>query len=117
MTCENCIHCDVCEEHGMKWSGGILCYNFKDKSRFVELPCSIGSTVYEIVPECEGISCPFNGGYGTDRCKSTLLNKNYDLCKAYIHERKFSFCDKDRIGKDIFLTREEVEKVFNRDMV
>lgn len=48
--CEKCIHGDVCnirdcheegDEEALKW-----CSNHKPKSRFVELPCEVGQTVY-----------------------------------------------------------------------
>ena len=42
--CFDCIHypvCNNCEK---------ICAEFKDNSRFVELPCSLGDTAYMIVP-------------------------------------------------------------------
>ena len=50
--CEKCIHKEVCnirdcheegDEEALKW-----CSNHKPKSRFVELPCEVGQTVYSI---------------------------------------------------------------------
>lgn len=42
MACEDCIHYDIC-----LGAFGVLvsrvCDSFKDKSKFIELPCSIGS--------------------------------------------------------------------------
>ena len=39
MTCEDCIHFEVCcyVDRGLP-----ICDSFKDKSKFIELPCSIG---------------------------------------------------------------------------
>lgn len=62
-TCKDCIHYEVCKtEKGSTvfYREGLLSstYNqvdkicgalFKDRSRFVELPCKVGDTVYEIV--------------------------------------------------------------------
>lgn len=47
MTCEDCIHYDIC-----LGAFGVLvsrvCDSFKDKSKFIELPCSIGDyCIYE----------------------------------------------------------------------
>lgn len=44
-TCEDCMHFEVCcyVVNNMP-----ICDSFKDKSKFLELPCSIGDTVYEI---------------------------------------------------------------------
>ena len=64
MTCKDCIHVEVCEdltkaklspkraeellpvlrEHGK------TCKHFKNRSRFVELPCVVGEYVYVIEP-------------------------------------------------------------------
>lgn len=50
MTCEKCIHSCVCETYvtyGGEWRAE-KCDDFKPKSRFVELPCEVGQTVYFI---------------------------------------------------------------------
>ena len=48
MTCKDCIHYDVCkaleEQVGMIDARQCGCY--KDKSRFIELPCKVGDTAY-----------------------------------------------------------------------
>ena len=51
MTCKDCIHFESCkslyETHGEGLSGdSYVCDFFKDRSRFVELPCKVGDTVY-----------------------------------------------------------------------
>ena len=43
--CENCIHYELCSEY---YYVGDLCGGFKDNSKFVELPCSLGDTAYII---------------------------------------------------------------------
>lgn len=65
-TCENCIHYDLCSKY---FYVGELCGGFKDKSKFIELPCPIGDTVYEIktfVDEdlCDGCQYYYEGGFG-----------------------------------------------------
>ena len=42
-SCKDCVHVDVCEEYGEVFSliKGGKCSLFKDRSRFVELPCDI----------------------------------------------------------------------------
>ncbi len=45
MTCKDCIHYSVCfitDEDVEKEVGKFGCDDFKDKSRFVELPCNVG---------------------------------------------------------------------------
>lgn len=75
-----------------------------EQGTLIELPCKVGTVLYEIVPKCKsGLSCPYNGGFGTSRCKNG--------CGAYINETKFTFLSmRELIGKSLFLTREEAEK-------
>lgn len=49
--CENCIHYELCSSISLKKIGISLisqdeCCGYKDRSRFVELPCKLGDTVY-----------------------------------------------------------------------
>ena len=41
-TCKDCLHGDVC----FTVLNSMLCQHFKDRSRFVELPCKVGDRVY-----------------------------------------------------------------------
>lgn len=48
MTCRDCIHCNICAINGIDventtFKKNLCCGEFKDKSRFVELPCDIKS--------------------------------------------------------------------------
>ena len=45
MTCEDCIHYDVCGFNEYK-DFNEICSFFKDKSRIIELPCKVGDMVY-----------------------------------------------------------------------
>ena len=52
MTCKDCIHYDICL--GAFWAlVGRVCDSFKDKSKFIELPCSVGDTVFITREEAE----------------------------------------------------------------
>lgn len=50
MTCKDCIHYEVCNALDESGQVKILvpsqCGYFKDKSKYIELPCIIGDTVY-----------------------------------------------------------------------
>ena len=59
MTCKDCIHYEACREYDRAFWGHTSnkhsdlinakpedCPYFKDRSRFVELPCKLGDTVY-----------------------------------------------------------------------
>lgn len=51
MACKDCIHFESCknlyETHGEGLSGdSYVCDFFKDRSRFVELPCKLGDVIF-----------------------------------------------------------------------
>lgn len=52
MTCKDCIHYGLCETKGNAeiFVRGIenICGYFKDKSKYIELPCKVGDKVYVI---------------------------------------------------------------------
>ena len=50
-SCKGCVHYDVCyeltyHEPNGEIVGREVCNNFKDKSRFVELPCKVGDVLW-----------------------------------------------------------------------
>ena len=96
MTCNDCIHNDVCEViKGRPHRVGINAlrvsekrcpyHSFKDKSRFIELPCKVGDTVYAIV------------------------NQHYLRC-ASIASIPFCIPLYNGYGETVFLTREDAER-------
>lgn len=48
MTCKDCVHYKPCFYANID-----NCGMFKDKSKFIELPCKVGDTVYIIRPPIE----------------------------------------------------------------
>lgn len=121
MTCKDCVHNDVCNYWVKKQYGenryleareGFICEDFKDKSKFVELPCKVGDIVYLIPALVNMIG--FNiKGIEIFKCKVksiTIQSNNsirVNLCQGdktisyYI--QSFDF------GKTVFLTYEEAE--------
>lgn len=101
----------------------------KDKSRYVELPCEVGTTLYVLDvndESCEGCKDYYPAYEIGDVCE---CNKQYPVfpgveeymqkkcCPKHtleIRESKFSISNyewtKREIGKTVFLTREEAEK-------
>ena len=71
-TCKDCVHVEVCRYYTneLAKANGIPlkleeverllecddCENFKDRSRFVELPCKDGEYVYVIEPLCDSMA-------------------------------------------------------------
>lgn len=80
------------------------------EGRLIVLPCKPGTTVYEAIPKCnpQYYTCPYMGGRGGLRCDN---NK----CDAYVAEVPFDPIFRDRIGKTLFLTREEAVAALAKD--
>ena len=59
MTCKDCIHYGLCETKGNAevFVRGIenICGYFKDKSKYIELPCKVGDTLYVIDDRFDGL--------------------------------------------------------------
>lgn len=103
MTCKDCGHYDVCRYWGNEdeTEDGIPdCPNFKDKARFVELPCKIGMAVYQID--------------GERIYASTIHEITYTTSKVIFVTENIAF-DERAINNSIFLTREEAEKALERN--
>ena len=128
MTCKDCVHFDVCCSYlstaynkcklatpDFKLLKNIECdecQHFKDRARFVELPCKVGDKVYLDnlhikYADVIGIYIDAFGGVFDLRIYTNIqlangFGYNYFISKDYTFED---------IGKRIFLTREEAEKV------
>ena len=97
-TCKDCLHLGVCEkykrtDHLEELKDG--CIFFKDRSKFIELPCKVGDIVYYFDTSGriykQTISCIIYGGTGL------LLDSDV------MFDSKF-------IGSKFFLSYEEAEK-------
>ena len=107
-SCKDCVHFEACkniyEIHGDGLSGESHgCEHFKDRSRFVELPCKVGDTVFvptrNFVSEYKIVSfhvCGEGIWYRTNVIKGILTRLISD--------------NVENIGKTVFLTREEAEQ-------
>lgn len=117
MTCKDCIHYDMCSgftptdldsdvfDYCREGRTDEIpdieerCSSFKDRNRFIELPCKVGDTVYELVNWCDYTDCHFEGCAGCSHCN-----------EKGIVERKFNHSHLGQIGKTVFLSREDAEK-------
>jgi hypothetical protein len=83
------------------------CRFFKDKSRIVELPVSVGDKVYKLtrnkVKECEVV---FVGISADEKCSHFNFVENYEDGTFY---KSYSMVF-GVIGKTVFLTREEAKE-------
>jgi hypothetical protein len=70
------------------------------KKGVVVLPCPLGSTVYII------------SKYSCKECVKSIGGCDYlGQCPEKVYEREFSFSMRNSVGKSVWLTREEAEKV------
>lgn len=133
MTCKDCVHYEVCKymcfNEDVPFADPNLCINFHHQSRFVELPCEVGQTVYVITTKRPCYACY----YCSDICHwDCHYEDRGDLIvkKAKVRFIKFEEINKilleiekgkdimqyaytcwfTDIGKTVFLSREEAEK-------
>ena len=100
-TCKDCLHIDVCEKRNRyhadvdEFTGRMFtdmdrsCEHFKDRSKFIELPCKVGEDLYRL----KTIN-------GKTIITTTQLNQNTLWRIVFGGE----------YGKTVFLTKEEAEK-------
>ncbi|MBQ8567305.1 MAG: hypothetical protein IJ445_06975 [Clostridia bacterium] len=119
MTCNKCIHYDVCDKQKItnRTISKSVCKHFKDKSLFVELPCKVGGTVYRIVKLCNGETKIVEG----EVLEFTITHEHHNRKDEYrfyfwakgeeIAHRQYSlWCYFTDFGKTVFLTKEEAEE-------
>lgn len=101
MTCKDCLHFNACVHNAViddDYSDA--CGAFKDKSRFIELPCKVGDVVYKIIRRYNSKRIAII--QGTVK-RFTISRNGIDI---FIQE----WVSKGNLGKDVFFTREEAEK-------
>lgn len=103
-TCKDCLHVDVCKKMMVEAPEvHEPCQYFKDRSKFVELPCKVGDVFYGV--DTYGInaySC-YGVGYG-------YVSKNkLGFLLFTVGHREYIF------GEEAFLTEAEAEKSKERD--
>lgn len=95
MTCKDCIHLELC--HLPFLTSANACKRFfKDKSRFVELPCKVGDQIFYIKN-----ASVFE--YTVDKINYEFTaTENGNIVRGIYFKPK-------NIGKAVFLSREEAE--------
>lgn len=113
--CKDCVHVEVCDSRCPDPNGErLICDCFRDRSRFVELPCHVGDTVYmlteqtrkfgrkkitkTVIVEC----CVDNFRTGDAGYPSAALCDNENVWHYGIEPKMF--------GESIFLSRETAEQ-------
>ena len=106
---EDCIYFELCQFFDGKYYSPCDCDFFKDRSRFVELPCRVGDKVYFNNVHLRyarviAIYIDASGGmFDLD------ITTNIATATGYEHfiNKDYTFED---IGRRLFLTREEAER-------
>lgn len=117
-TCKNCIHCEACEavldaaalfsDEIEEMLSAIMCPNFADKTRFVELPCKVGDVVWYLNPVheiCEALV--ENVEFNIHTNPQTWISVKY--CSEWFGEHRRKGRIDMLLNKTVFLTREEAE--------
>ena len=92
MTCKDCCHYDVCEiQNEIPFKKSEKCRLFKDKSKFIELPCKVGEAIDTLFSHNEIISLWYN--MPNDKDHSFLLWKGeaWNLPEKYKEQRVIKF--------------------------
>lgn len=98
-TCKDCISTIVCPNIEDAYAN--RCKFFKEKSRYIELPCKIGDTVYAI-RDYKGHKHPQSGTVGE---MFFMPDMSIQIVVKHIARGKW--------GVDIFPTYEEAEKAIS----
>ena len=101
-TCKDCLHNEMC--YGTHTDDSPTCCDFKDKSRYIELPCKVGDVMYQVT---RNFISEFRVRFvEIATCGNLFLHT--DLISGIVYTGEV-FSESD-IGKTVFLTREEAEK-------
>ena len=78
--------------------------DLEEQGLLLKLPCKVGTTVYDI------------RWWDNVTKKVKVGGETYykTVCKHKVSKSKFSLCDYDDIGKEVFLTKEEAEQELKR---
>ena len=103
-TCKDCLHYEVCQFHIDEETKLTVneCEYFKDRSKFIELPCKVGDMVYYFFNDNLSEYCEVPiAGFHIDRYRIAF--------EIEILGQKF-FIDTEFLDERVFLTKEEAEK-------
>ena len=119
MTCKDCVHYEMCKE----WCSGIdeyidpkgkenqePCEHYKDKTRFVELPCTVGDRLYyankTLTEVCEATIIKIEINYFTSPQIWFTIDYISSIVGKCRHRGKADLM----LNKTLFFTYEEAEK-------
>ncbi|MBQ7505326.1 MAG: hypothetical protein IJT79_08435 [Ruminococcus sp.] len=108
-NCFKCIHEDICEE--LKCGRPVDCVFFKDRSKFIELPCKVGDVVYFAKKKKFKYATIVQVNITEDNIYFVYVGKWVDFNRTrlseYVEEGHFTIGD---VYKTVFFTKEEAEQ-------
>lgn len=110
MTCKDCVHNVICSADAYfkeREGAEAACVHFKPKSRYIELPCAVGDTVWWLTTaNWEQTK------WKIVEVKVSMLQQKADKSWKIRLTHMSSVFDitTDELGKTVFLTKEEAEK-------
>ena len=113
MCCKDCLYAEVCPGFEVTQ---INCDKFKDRQKFVELPCKVGDMVYTNVVMWSWYRYmreedkPYEG-----KVAFIGLNTERGFMNVLLSERHMLQFDFTEIGNTVFFTREAAEKALKED--
>ena len=104
-TCKDCINYDVCSKMNTNCDRGNHCEMFKDREKFVKLPCKVGDTVYYITGLSRKIIKPAI-------VKEITINCN-GVSKLSVETNALDF--ESPFVSTFYLTKEEAERTLKNE--
>jgi hypothetical protein len=126
-NCDDCIHYDVCQYHiteETKMTVNECPHGFKDKSRYIELPCAVGDTLWVLwsytkahkkgVYPVKAYALRYDDKKNNMRvCVEGSFKMNgYGGYYNHYYRGTFSW---ENVGKTVFLTKEEAEQALRKE--
>lgn len=134
MTCKDCIHYDVCSKlctgidmnlfmKDDNTTASESCTDFKDKTKYIDLPCKVGDEVYRINDDNQLDELKVEYGYidkdGAIRFRATCAH--FIECNGGFEDEEGIPCimpnevcsciyNASEVGRSIFATKKEAEK-------
>ena len=118
MTCKDCLCSDVCIEtrdqiqmlaYQSRNDVEKVCSNFKDKSRFVELPCKAGDIVYKVSFVHKNVA-PLKVEGFLRSLASWKVHLTHIIPSWNGNQKEHLYIAFSSFGKTVFLTPKEAEE-------
>ena len=100
-TCSN--DCNYCSRYDVILQKLAHYEDLEEQGRLIKLPCKVGDTVWGIYTDCNYI-----GDCRMMRCEECIYGIT-QICQAEVKSIQYAIDIMERIGKDVFLTKEEAE--------